>query len=94
MKIIKGGQLSSYIIVEFLFSKDRNRRFMAILLNEAVKLAEEMGAKGVVLENASYLEIDHCQEIGLMPTFRKMTMSLISKSHQVDRFGGFRSDIK
>jgi len=94
MGIIKGSQLSSYIIVEFLFSKDRNLRFMAILLNEALKLAEEMGAKAVVLENATYLEIDHCQEIGLMPTFRRMTMSLISKSHPIDYLGGFRSDIK
>jgi hypothetical protein len=40
------------------------------------------------------LEMDHCQEIGLMPTFRKMTMSLISKSHRIDYVGGFRSDIK
>jgi hypothetical protein len=94
MGIIKGSQLSSYIIVEFLFSKDRNLRFMAILLNEALKLAEEMGAKGVVLENATYLELDHCQEIGLTPTFRRITMSLISKSHQIDYLGGFRSDIK
>jgi hypothetical protein len=47
-----------------------------------------------VLENATYLEIEHCQKIGLMPTFRKMTMSLISKGHQIDDVGGFRSDIK
>lgn len=94
MRIIRGGQLSSCIIVEFLFSKDGNLGFMAILLNEALKLAEEMGAKGVVLENATHLEADHCQGIGLMPTFRRMTMSVISKSHQIDYLGGFRSDIK
>jgi len=94
MRIIKGGQLSLYIVVEFLFSKEGNLGFMAILLSEALKLAEEMGAKGVVLENATYLEIDHCQAIGLMPTFRRMTMSLISKNHQIDYVGGFRSDIK
>lgn len=94
MEIIKGNGLSSYIIVEFLFSRENNLRLMAILLNEALQLAEEMGAKGVVLENASYLEIDDCQTIGLMPTFRKMTMSLISKNHQISCLGGFRSDIK
>jgi hypothetical protein len=94
MGIIKGGQLSSYTVIEFLWSRERNLGFLAILLNEALKLAEEMGTKGVVLENATYLEMDHCQEIGLMPTFRKMTMSLISKSHRIDYVGGFRSDIK
>jgi len=94
MGIIKGRNLSSYIIVELLLTNDRNLGVMAILLNEALKLAEDTGAKGVVLENATYLELDHCQEIGLMPTFRKMTMSLISKNHQVDYLGGIRSDIK
>ena len=94
MGVVRGGQFSSYVIVEFLFSKDRDLRFMAILLNEALKLAKDIGAKGVVLENATYLESDHCQEIGLMPTFRKMTMSLISKNHQIKYVGGFRSDIK
>jgi hypothetical protein len=94
MGIVKGGQLFSYIIVEFVFSKERNLRFMAILLNKALKWGEEMGAKGVVLENATYLDIDDCREIGLLPTFRKMTMSLISKNHPIDPLGGFRSDIK
>jgi GNAT superfamily N-acetyltransferase len=92
--IIRDGHPSSYIIVEFLVSEDRNLGLMAILLNEALRLAEETGAKGVVLENATYLDTERCQEIGLMPTFRRMTMSLITKNHQVDYFGGFRSDIK
>jgi hypothetical protein len=92
--IIRDGHLSSYIIVEFLVSEDRNLGLMAILLNEALKWSEEIGAKGVVVENATYLEINHCEEIGLMPTFRKMTLSLISKNHPTDYFGGFRSDIK
>jgi hypothetical protein len=94
MGIIKGGQLSSYTVIEFLWSKEENLGFLAMLLNEALKSAEEMGTKGVVLENATYLEMNHCQEIGLMPTFRKMTMSLISKGHRIDDVGGFRSDIK
>jgi hypothetical protein len=94
IEILKGGQSSSTVIVEFLFSKERNRRFVAMLLNEALKLAEEIGAKSVVLENATYLEFDYYREIGMMPTFRKMTMSIISKSHIVDYLGCFWSDIK
>jgi len=94
VEILKGGQSSSTVIVEFLFSKERNRRFVAMLLNEALKLAEEIGAKSVVLENATYLDFDYYREIGMMPTFRKMTISVISKSHIVDYLGSFRSDIK
>lgn len=94
MQIIKGSQLSTYSIVEVLLLKENNLGFMALLLNEALKLAEEVGAKGVVVENATYLEVDRCEEIGLIPTFRRMTMSLISKSHPIDCLGGFRSDIK
>jgi hypothetical protein len=94
MEIIKEGYSSSYVIVEFLFSKDRNRRFMAMLLNEALKLSEKIGAKGAVVENGAYLDFDYYREIGVMPTFRKMTMSVISKNHSVDYFGSFRCDIK
>ncbi|HUL22607.1 MAG TPA: hypothetical protein VLZ10_14220 [Thermodesulfobacteriota bacterium] len=92
--IMKGGQLFSYVIVEFLFSKEGDLGWTALLLDEALKLAEEIGAKGVVVENATYLEFDRCQAIGLIPTFRRMTMSLISKSHSIDPLGSFRSDIK
>ncbi len=67
---------------------------MAMLLNEALKLANKIGAKGIVIENATYLEFDDYREIGLMPTFRKMTMSVISKSHSMDYFGSFRCDVK
>jgi len=94
LEIIKEEQSSSYIIIEFLFSKDKNQRFVAMLLNEALKRAEEIGAKGVVLENATYLNFDYYREIGLMPTFRKMTMSVISKNHSMDYFGSFWCDIK
>ena len=94
MEIIKEGQTSSYVIIEFLFSKERNRRFIAMLLNEALRVSEKMGAKGVVVENGADLDFDYYREIGVIPTFRKMTMSVISKNYSVDHFGSFRCDIK
>jgi N-acetylglutamate synthase-like GNAT family acetyltransferase len=94
IEIIKKGQSSSYIVIEFVFSKERNRSCVAILLNEALKRAEEIGAKGVVFENATYLDPDYYQEVGLIPTFRRMTISVIPRSHAMDYLGGFWSDVK
>jgi len=94
IEILKEDQSSLYVIIEFIFSKKRDRRSIALLLNEVLKIAEKIGAKGAILENATYLDFDYYREIGLMPTFRRMTISVVQKNHSVDYFGGFWSDVK
>lgn len=94
LEFVKRDKTYTYIIIEFLVSEHDNKTYASALLQEAVAFAEEIGAKGVVFENATYLDQDKYQKIGLIPTFRKMAMSLISKSHPIDYSGTFRCDVK
>jgi hypothetical protein len=94
LEMIKEGKNYGYVVIEFLISGNENIEYIALLLNEAVNFAEEIGAKGIVFENASYLEYDAYRPLGVIPTFRKMTMSVISKRKIMDYIGGFRCDIK
>jgi len=94
LEMIKNDATFTYVIIEFLISGEDNENYIALLLNQAVKFAEEIGARGIVIENATYLNHYAYRQLGLMPTFRKMTMSVISKKNEIDYFGSFRCDVK
>ena len=97
LEMIKENKRSLYLIIEFILT-DRligdSQTALAALLAEAVKHAEEIGVKGIVFENATYLNYRTFQPLGLIPTFRKMSMVLASKENNVKYTGGFRCDIK
>jgi hypothetical protein len=97
VETIKDGKISLYIAVEFLAVgqvKSEASMYVASLLYEAVKCADSIGAKGIVLENATYLDYETYRPLGLAPTFRKMSMIVASKENSVNYVGGFRCDIK
>jgi hypothetical protein len=94
LEIIKDGKASKYVIIEYLILDHINIDYMAALLKEAVNLAVEVGAKGVVFENGTYLDPDGCRVLGVKPTFRKMIMEIYSKNSLIKNLDCFRCDVK
>jgi len=94
LEIIKEDKSCKYVVVELLISEDTNGNNIAALLQETINFAEEIGARGVVIENATYLDYDACKTLGLMATFRKMTMTVLPKSFSIDDLNGFMCDVK
>lgn len=94
LEIIKGGKASEFVIIEYLILDHTNIDYMAALLKEAVNHAVEVGAKGVVIENGTYLDLDECRVLGVKPTFRKMRMTIWSKNNLVKNLDGFRCSVK
>jgi hypothetical protein len=94
LDFMKGAKISTYILIEFLIAEPANRTHVAMLLKEVLCYAEEIRARYVVMENATYLDYDAYAPLGLVPTFRRMTMSVLAKNNDFDYVGNFRCDVK
>jgi len=94
LEIIKDGKARKYIIIEYLILDHINSNYMTALLKETVNYAIQIGAKGVVIENATYLDLNTYRELGVKPTFRKMVMEIYSKNNVISNLDGFRCDVK
>jgi len=53
-----------------------------------------MNAKGVVFENATYLNFEEYVPLGLVPSFRKMNLVVLTGNENLDYSGNFRCDVK
>ena len=97
LEMIKEGKIFLYIIIDFLIADrvhENNNIYFAALLHEAVKHAEEIKARSVVFENATYLNYESFRTLGLIPSFRKMNMVLAAKDNSITYEGNFRCDVK
>lgn len=94
LETVKENSTSMHVLIEYLIADPLKTEYTAYLLREAVSFGKRIGAKGVVFENANYLDYSVNQPIGLMPTLRRMTLSAISKNGQLDYSGAFRCDVK
>jgi hypothetical protein len=97
LETVKNGEVSLYVLIDFLIADrmhEHSRDCLATLLLEAVNHAEDIGAKAVVLENATYLDYDTYRPLGLMPSFRKMNLMLVGKDDSIEYSGNFRCDVK
>jgi len=94
LKMLKEGKTFVYIIIEFLISESDNKDYIAVLLQETVNYAEDIGAKVITIENATYLDYNTCRILGIVPTLRKMAMTIFSKKLFEYCNGSFRCDVK
>lgn len=94
LDIIKGDKSCKYVVVELLVSEDTNGNYITALLQETINFAEEIGARAVVIENATYLNYDACKTLGLLATFRRMIMTVIPRTCLIDDLDGFMCDVK
>ncbi len=97
LEMTKEGKTQFYIIIDFLITsrdKECSKPHIAALLHEAVKRAEEIDAKAVVFENATYLNFETYVPLGLVPSFRKMNLVVLAKDNTMNYSGSFRCDIK
>jgi hypothetical protein len=97
LETIRDGKTHLYIIIDFLIA-DRLQKddstSLALLLQEAIRYSEETKARGIVFENATYLDYEKYQPLGLTPSFRKMHMVLATKDSNFNYAGAFRCDVK
>jgi hypothetical protein len=94
LQIIKQGNIYKYIIVEFLITRGPDEVYVASLLGKALDFGEKIGAKAIVLENATYLDHSVCCKVGLVPSFRKMMMGVASRDRLMESLARFRVDVK
>jgi hypothetical protein len=94
LSFIKDGKYICYIIVEFLHFDRGKLRDAVALLRDAVDFAGRTEARSVVLENATYLNIDDCRRIGLMPTLRQMVLGVCPSENQFKSQCTFTCDVK
>jgi hypothetical protein len=94
LEIIKQGNIYKYIIVEFLITRGPDEVYVASLLGKALEFGEKIGAKAVVLENATYLDHNVCSKVGLVPSFRKMIMGVATRDRLMEYLARFRVDVK
>lgn len=94
LEIIKRGSIYKYIVVEFLVTRGPDEAYVASLLGKALDFGEKVGAKAIVLENATYLDYGVCCKVGLVPSFRKMIMTVASRGPLMECLAGFRADVK
>jgi hypothetical protein len=94
LEIIKGESICKYIVIEFLITRGPDGVYVASLLEKALDFGEKIGAKAVVLENATYLDYSVCCQVGLVPSFRKMIMTVASRDSSIECLGRFRGDVK
>ncbi len=68
-------------VIEYLLVHDVASA--AALLREALRFADEHGARGVVMENPTYLDQDLRTQVGLMPSTRGMVAAVGCRSVEV-----------
>jgi hypothetical protein len=94
LETIKQGNIHKYIVVEFLITQRPDEVYVASLLGKALDFGEKIGAKAIVLENATYLDQSVCCRVGLVPSFRKMVMGIASRNGFMEGLARFRVDVK
>ncbi len=94
LEIIKQGNIHKYIVVEFVVTRGSDAVCVASLLGKALDFGEKVGAKAIVLENGTYLDYSLCCKVGLVPSFRKMIMTVASRERLMECLARFRIDVK
>ncbi|WP_300064324.1 hypothetical protein [uncultured Roseobacter sp.] len=89
---LKNGKKTKVGVVEVVASK--NSRNLAALMQAAWEHATGNGARGVMMENTSYLSPEILRNAGLMTTPRRMHATLRSKRNDINIGGSFFCDIK
>ena len=89
---ISGTQVRRVAVIEYLLAS--GPAAAAALVAETLAFAAEQGAKGVVLENTTYLDDELCAEVGLMPSTRRMVAAVACRSLPVNTPGGLLLDVK
>jgi len=87
----KAGTTSTVAVVEYVLATAPLDA--AALLKQALVYAQRITARGVVVENTTYLDPSVLRLTGLLPTTRRMVLAVISR-HPVPIGGSWLLDVK
>ena len=93
MEMLKPSGPSRVVVIEFLINGgtlDAAR----LLLHEALEHARASDARGVVIENPTYLDADMRRVCGITPSTRRMLVTTRSRLRVFDCTAGFLVDVK
>ena len=93
METLSASGPSRMVVVEFLVG-DGTPDEMCLLLNEALVFARSSDARGVVMENPTYLDVDTRRFCGIVPSIRRMVAVTRSRIHAFECGDGFLCDVK
>ena len=89
---LAGDNIRRVVIIEYLLAS--SPASAAALVAETLGFADEQGARGVVLENSTYLSAELCSEVGLMPSLRRMVAAVACRSVPVGTLADLLLDVK
>ena len=92
LDVARAGVRSQAVIVEFLIVEG-SRWAAALLLDQALEFSSLSGARGVVMENPTYVGLEGFRDCGLVPSARRMLLSTVSE-RPLDLESAFVCDVK
>jgi hypothetical protein len=90
---LSGDSIRRVVVIEYLIVGGTAATAPA-LMAPAVQFSNEQGAKGVVIENATYLDPEVYTRAGMLPSTRRMVGALGSRREDVSPSDGMLIDIK
>jgi hypothetical protein len=93
MDILKASGPSRMAVVEFLIN-DGARDATCLLLSEALAYARASEARGVVIENPTYLDVDTQRFCRIAPSMRRMVVTTRTRVRAFECDGAFLCDVK
>jgi hypothetical protein len=93
MEILKASGPSRVVVVDLLVC-DGTGEAARLLAHEALHYARASEARGVVIENPTYLDIDTRRSCGIVPSTRRMVITTRSRTRAFECDGGFLCDVK
>ena len=92
LESVRQASKSRVVLIELVAAKDTAA--LAILLWAAAQHAANVGARGVVIENATTLPQHQFRELGIVPTTREMLCAVRSRDQTVQATETFLCDVK
>lgn len=93
LETFRQGKTTKVLVAEMLISNGGPNVVSALLLS-AVNYATSIGARGVVLENPTWVDSDQRQQVGVVASARRMVMAVRSVRTSLEFDGTFLVDIK
>ena len=87
-----GHHTRRVIVIEYLLAS--TPASAAALVAETLAFADAQQARGVVLENTTYLDQELCTEVGLRPSTRRMVAAVACRSTPIREPAGLVVDVK
>lgn len=89
---VAGDNVRRVVVIEYLLAS--SAAVAAAVIAETLGFADGQGARGVVMENTTYLGAELCSDVGLMPSARRIVAAVACRSVPVRTLATLLLDVK